>query len=288
MRIYDDRLGRFLSVDPLTKSYPWNSTYAFAENEPISNIDLDGAERDNKTKAQNLYRPVLTLITKNQLNDYNKYRYSTITLIQSQLLQPYNRNEIKIVQDFSELQALFNEFATEGKINRSLNVALAVNETKTSITNEIFSSDSYGQKLLTVNTTTSTDVNIQGPSSQKNISGITITTTTTISSQKVLSINSKDGTIALSTKPEDIQVSTQTVKQIIPLTGDYNKDIKLLPTNLATSVDYSNEENIKITGNGLKSINNGLKKLEDKATDGKYIRGKGKDYILKNEPNKTN
>lgn len=45
MRIYDPRLGRFLSVDPLFKSYPWNSTYAFAENEPISNIDLDGLER---------------------------------------------------------------------------------------------------------------------------------------------------------------------------------------------------------------------------------------------------
>lgn len=45
MRIYDPRVGRFLSVDPLTKNYPWNSTYAFSENSPIANIDLDGAER---------------------------------------------------------------------------------------------------------------------------------------------------------------------------------------------------------------------------------------------------
>ena len=45
MRIYDPRLGKFLSVDPLLKEYPWNSTYAFAENSPISNIDLDGAEK---------------------------------------------------------------------------------------------------------------------------------------------------------------------------------------------------------------------------------------------------
>ena len=45
MRIYDPRVGRFLSVDPLTQSYPWNSTYAFSENEPISNIDLDGQEK---------------------------------------------------------------------------------------------------------------------------------------------------------------------------------------------------------------------------------------------------
>jgi len=45
MRIYDPRLGRFLSVDPLTKEYPWNSTYAFAENDVIRSVDLDGLEK---------------------------------------------------------------------------------------------------------------------------------------------------------------------------------------------------------------------------------------------------
>jgi RHS repeat-associated protein len=44
-RIYNPGLGRFLSVDPLTKSYPWNSTYAFAENDVIRCIDLDGEEK---------------------------------------------------------------------------------------------------------------------------------------------------------------------------------------------------------------------------------------------------
>ncbi|NIG52806.1 RHS repeat-associated core domain-containing protein [Chitinophaga sp. Cy-1792] len=45
MRIYDPRVGRFLSVDPLAKEYPWNSTYAFAENDIIRAIDLDGLEK---------------------------------------------------------------------------------------------------------------------------------------------------------------------------------------------------------------------------------------------------
>src|SRR5688572_32534627 len=45
MRIYDPTLGKFLSVDPLTKEYPWNSTYAFAENDPINFVDLDGLEK---------------------------------------------------------------------------------------------------------------------------------------------------------------------------------------------------------------------------------------------------
>jgi RHS repeat-associated protein len=44
-RIYNPRLGKFLSVDPLSNSYPWNSTYAFAENDVIRSIDLDGLEK---------------------------------------------------------------------------------------------------------------------------------------------------------------------------------------------------------------------------------------------------
>jgi RHS repeat-associated protein len=44
-RIYNPALGRFLSVDPLGASYPWNSTYAFAENDVIRCIDLDGLEK---------------------------------------------------------------------------------------------------------------------------------------------------------------------------------------------------------------------------------------------------
>ena len=44
-RIYNPRIAKFLSVDPLTSSYPWNSPYAFAENDVIRSIDLDGLER---------------------------------------------------------------------------------------------------------------------------------------------------------------------------------------------------------------------------------------------------
>jgi RHS repeat-associated protein len=43
-RIYDPRIGKFLSVDPLSHNYPWYSPYAFAGDMPISAIDLDGLE----------------------------------------------------------------------------------------------------------------------------------------------------------------------------------------------------------------------------------------------------
>jgi RHS repeat-associated protein len=44
MRIYNSRLGKFLSVDPLQKKYPFVSPYHFAGNSPINFIDLDGLE----------------------------------------------------------------------------------------------------------------------------------------------------------------------------------------------------------------------------------------------------
>ena len=44
MRIYDPRLGRFLSVDPITNVYPMLTPYQFASNRPIDGIDLDGKE----------------------------------------------------------------------------------------------------------------------------------------------------------------------------------------------------------------------------------------------------
>ncbi len=43
-RIYDPRIGRFLSEDPVTQEYPELTPYQFASNTPIQAIDLDGLE----------------------------------------------------------------------------------------------------------------------------------------------------------------------------------------------------------------------------------------------------
>ena len=44
MRIYDPRVGRFLSVDPLMGKYPYYTPYQFAGNMPTKYVDLDGLE----------------------------------------------------------------------------------------------------------------------------------------------------------------------------------------------------------------------------------------------------
>jgi RHS repeat-associated protein len=53
-RIYNPRIGKFLSVDPLTGSYPWYTPYQFAGNMPIWAMDLDGLEEAIRTNAGTL------------------------------------------------------------------------------------------------------------------------------------------------------------------------------------------------------------------------------------------
>ena len=44
MRIYDPRVGRFLSVDPVAQKFPQLTSYQFASNSTEANIDIDGLE----------------------------------------------------------------------------------------------------------------------------------------------------------------------------------------------------------------------------------------------------
>lgn len=62
-RIYNPALAKFLSVDPLFKSFPWNGPFSFAENSPIEFIDLDGAEKyDYKMQMTDLGEIKMELI----------------------------------------------------------------------------------------------------------------------------------------------------------------------------------------------------------------------------------
>ncbi len=44
-RMHDPRVGRFFAVDPLFKTYPSNSPFAFSQNDVIRSIELEGLEK---------------------------------------------------------------------------------------------------------------------------------------------------------------------------------------------------------------------------------------------------
>lgn len=79
MRIYDPRLGRFLSEDPLVRKFPMLTPYQFASNNPIWNIDIDGLEGGpaNQTGLEYIVRIMdRDGIIKNDPAG-TKYKYST-------------------------------------------------------------------------------------------------------------------------------------------------------------------------------------------------------------------
>ena len=75
-RIYNPGIGKFLSVDPLTASYPWYTPYQFAGNTPIQAIDLDGLEEyfviwDQHERAKEQ-------MTTEELNRINQIEFYTV------------------------------------------------------------------------------------------------------------------------------------------------------------------------------------------------------------------
>jgi len=79
-RIYNPRIGKFLSVDPMIYTYPMLTPFQFASNSPISGVDLDGLEYyfaadgtyighiDNKDEVLN---NIIFVITTSEMTTYN-------------------------------------------------------------------------------------------------------------------------------------------------------------------------------------------------------------------------
>jgi RHS repeat-associated protein len=70
-RIYDPRIGRFLSTDPATKLYPYYSPYQFAGNKPIDHIDYNGEHEWKITYIHNSSGDIVQ--TKLQLVKYGNF-----------------------------------------------------------------------------------------------------------------------------------------------------------------------------------------------------------------------
>ena len=71
-RIYDPRLGKFLSVDPMANSYPFYSPYQFAGNDVIRCIDLEGGEPLSRTGDWDHKTSFLSGITTYEIYDKTK------------------------------------------------------------------------------------------------------------------------------------------------------------------------------------------------------------------------
>lgn len=85
MRIYDPRIGRFLSEDPLTKQFPHYTPYQFSGNTPIQAVDLDGSEERHYTLLFNKSgQPYLKMTSEETVKHHSLFGYKWTTPIHAE------------------------------------------------------------------------------------------------------------------------------------------------------------------------------------------------------------
>ena len=103
-RIYDPRLGRFLSPDPEEKIYVWQSTYAFASNNPVRFIDINGKGTGDPITVSRIVSN-FNLI---EMGGANTYKFTLY------VDQP-TRNSNSQVKDFTEVGHTFIKLTKTNK-----------------------------------------------------------------------------------------------------------------------------------------------------------------------------
>jgi RHS repeat-associated protein len=108
MRIYDPRLGRFLSVDPITAKYPELTPFQFASNTPVQAIDLDGLEKyvvvnnyDKYGRVTKIRVESIVTIAKKAIDQDFKIRGSNNDLTKKTIYIQHRRNGQFIAPDNS-------------------------------------------------------------------------------------------------------------------------------------------------------------------------------------------
>jgi RHS repeat-associated protein len=156
MRIYDSRLGKFLSVDPLTPKYPELTPYQFASNTPIQAIDLDGLESNN--------------VNNGPASHHNKPPVLSIP-VSKNILRAVSTNHIEVNTALNTTMEKILPFTTDYKYS-SPNFVTSVVETKQNINSSIITKG--GQKYIRSTTTTTVktvtfnfDVNSKGCTLEK-------------------------------------------------------------------------------------------------------------------------
>ena len=135
-RMHDPRLGRFFTVDPLAKQYPFYSPYQFSGNKVISHRELEGGEElvsilppDNKSffSSVNGKQLQMSIIVKGLENIGEKATAFSYTFAYKELAKGklkgtngkvYTVNEL-VVRDYTMVDGTVVEDITMAKNNRA-------------------------------------------------------------------------------------------------------------------------------------------------------------------------
>lgn len=120
MRIYDPRLGRFLSVDPLTLKYPWFSPYQFAGNDPIWATDLDGKEAKIEIGKNSFEIDAFYVAEQKVLDNID------VIELQSNMNEVFNSNPTNYPEFTSELPQIMPNDRAVPRVNPKLKITFNI------------------------------------------------------------------------------------------------------------------------------------------------------------------
>ena len=143
MRIYDPRLGRFLSEDPLKKDFPFYTPYQFASNNPIVAIDLDGLEAVVVVTGY-------TIVKKDDAK--GQYFMYQVKIYENMTLDQYNakHKDGTLKQPTATSLLSRDGWQTPGRAGRSTERYGALNETPPGTYFLEYSAKGFGQKLYNI------------------------------------------------------------------------------------------------------------------------------------------
>ena len=135
-RIYDSRVGRFLSLDPREVEYPWQSPFAYYKNSPIGTIDYLGMgdyydKKGNHLGSDGKTKTITTGKGKNkktkEVADDKAYIADSVSLEKGLVVAANNSKELDVSN--STLNKLANTVAEESSGNKeeSFGIASAIN-----------------------------------------------------------------------------------------------------------------------------------------------------------------
>ena len=111
-RIYDSRIARFISVDPLTDYYPFYSPYQFAANIPIAGIDVDGLELKVVIRYIDFYPDGTLKVTVSDVNILEEY--SVKLTWEGEDIKAYGHTILASGQEFDAAETYVIDYYPDG------------------------------------------------------------------------------------------------------------------------------------------------------------------------------
>ncbi len=276
-RMFDDRLGRFMSKDPFMNQFPSYSPYQFAKNSPLLYIDIEGLQALNTNlSCHTSKQPVLVV------------EASTLTGSVTQTnIEAHRPGPEWVASVGTFLNSYSNQASgSEAKPQSVPNPVTSVTESKQTSSTQVVQID--GVKFLKVTSTVvNTTVNI-APEVESNkdpqyqgvvgfavqvangdyvdltakVSSIVVTTTTSTGYEKITSEDKKNGTVTLSTNPKDMHTdvitNTNTYKSKEDIAAAENYVVSPdLTKSVAEACEGNNTGDYKDMVEGMKYIFSG-------------------------------